>query len=200
MSSKIVIPDDGGLRGECFEKEDLSCYDFSRLEVEDSSFKETRLSNSLFSSSVLRRVEFSGCDLSSVSFSHAYFKEVCFTDCLLTGVDFSNCTFKKVAISTSKGIYASFSFSRCDFLTLDRCEFSNSDFRNLDIRKMVVKDSSLKEASFTSTFLKDIVLANTSLEAIRLSDDLKEARGACLSLENALSVLSSVGIDVDMSL
>ena len=199
MYSRIDIPDNETISSFFPEKGDFSYIALSGREIEDSAFSDSIIQYGDLTSTIIRRTEFRNTDLSNTNIDSSHEVDVEFDSCLLTGTSFLKSTLKKVRIKNSKGLYTVFSSIRADEIIFENSDFTDSDFSHMTGRKIVFRNCHLKSCSFVGTMLKDIRFQNTDLDGAYLSSDAHEARGATLSLDNALSVLSSLGIKVDMT-
>ena len=168
-------------------------------EIEDSAFSDCIFSYASLSSSIIRRSGFSNTDFTNVSMDSSHQVEVLYDSCLLTGTSFLKSTLKKVEFRNCKGIYTVFSGVKAEELVFDSCTFTDSDFSNITGRRIVFRNCILKSCNFVGTKLKDLNLTDTAFDGIYISDDAVEARGAMLSLDNALAVLSALDIHVDIT-
>lgn len=199
MYSRIDIPDNETISSFFPEKGDFSYKELSSREIEDSSFLECRMQYGNLSSSILRRIELRNTDLTNTSMESSHQVDVLYDSCLLTGTSFLKSTLKKVSFFRCRGLYSVFSNVKADELVFEDSVFEDSDFSHLSGKKIVFRNCTLKSCNFVGTGLKSLKLEGTAFEGIYISDDAREARGAKLSLDNALAVLSSLDIEVDMT-
>ena len=200
MYSRIDIPDNETISSFFPEKGDFSYIELSSREIEDSSFIECRMPYGHLPSCILRRLEFRNTDLSNTGMDASHQVDVLYDSCLLTGTSFLKSTLKKVTFSGCRGLYTVFSNIKADELLFKDSVFEDSDFSHITGKKIVFENCTLKSCNFVGTELKSLKLEDTVFDGIYISEDAREARGAVLSLDNALAVLSSLDIEVDMTL
>lgn len=163
------------------------------------TFSDSDLMETDFSGAHLAECRFVGCELALSDFTDAVFQDVVFENCRLTGVNFS------LLQQGALGVHAQFrdcdlsftSFRGMDLTSCSfrACVFSEAEFQRCNLTKVSFADCDLSRCTFTANNLKEADLRTARNYAI--SAEGNQVRGLKVSLPEAISLLSALGIDVD---
>ena len=163
------------------------------------TFNDSDLMETDFSGAHLAECRFEGCELALADFTDAVFQEVVFENCRLTGINFS------LLQQGALGVHAE--FSDCDlsftsFRGIDltscafkACVFAEAEFQRCNLHMVEFADCDFTRCTFSANNLKE-----TDLRTARnyvISAEANQVRGLKVSLPEAVSLLSALGIDVD---
>lgn len=163
------------------------------------TFSDSDLMETDFNGAHLVECRFVGCELALSDFTDAVFQEVVFENCRLTGINFS------LLQQGALGVHAKFrdcdlsfaSFRGMDLTTCSftGCVFNEAEFQRCNLTKVSFDDCDFSRCTFSANNLKEADLRTARNYVI--SAEGNQVRGMKVSLPEAVSLLSALGIDVD---
>lgn len=174
----------------------ISGFDFSKVEFECVTFNRCNLIDCKFESGYFHQVRFEKCDLSNSKLENAYFKEATFDNCKLVGANLHNSTMWDVNITDSVFRYANFAESSWRDGTITQCDMREVSFADAKLLRTKLKDVNLSGGDFFKSVVKGIDFSQCDIEAIVLSENLKELKGTKINAMQAAGLIGALGIKV----
>lgn len=169
------------------QREELSGYHFSEINLTDANLK----------SAMFLDCKFSHCNLSNVSFLNVVLKSVVFENCNLMGVNWTE---------VRKG--GDYSFESCK---LDYACFQSVDLRNFKFQDCTIREADFSGANLSKASLQGCELSGTSFANVNIEKaDFRRARNyfidpkfakikeAKFSFPDAIVLLTAMGVEVEM--
>ncbi len=181
-----------------FENLEIRDLNGSRRNISGSSFISCTFMNADFESSAFLSVTFRKCTFLDSSFNNADFRNATFDECSFKNTRFLSSQIRNSLFSACFFKYSSFDSSNFISSRINDSEILECGFSSVKAKALVISRSSLTSVNLRKTIIKEIAFDDTRLSDIYLSENLMEAKGASLSLDNAIAVLNAAEIDVDL--
>ena len=194
-----------------FDEEDLSGLVLEGLRFSGCSFLDTRLTCSKLQDTVWQRCKMGRVDFSLTDLSNARF-EVCdlhlskwvrariaalhIEDSKLSGAVFNETQGLDVTLRNCKLVGTTLRAINFRKQTLVQLDFSDADLGGCNFQDTVFDGGSLRGASLRGVNLKGADLRSVELGSITLYDLNHSFQGACLSVDQAVQLVSSMGVMV----
>ncbi|MCB9170942.1 MAG: pentapeptide repeat-containing protein [Flavobacteriales bacterium] len=166
------------------------------LRFEHCTFERCDLSSADLGRSRFTECAFIGCDLSLMKLVGASLQQVVFRECKLMGVDFSVCSemlFHITCVDCPMD-HAVFEKRVMPGTRFTRCSLQGAVFEEADLQGGVFDDCDLADAVFAGTDLRRADL--TTARDLRIDPRRNDLRNARFSVEGALSLLATFGVEV----
>ncbi len=162
----------------------------------------------------LRGVRFEGCRFAAARFARADFNDVVFKGCDVSNCDFSSARWVRCQMEGGKAMGANFSGGawwhtlflhtnlryanlhdlRLESAAFDNCDLSEAYLTQAQNKGFAFYQCKLFRTSFFKTRLAGIDLTSCELEAITVSDDFTELRGAKVTPFQAADLARLLGV------
>jgi len=198
-----------------FEDCDLSNADLSRLDLQDSVFKNCALLETSFYASNLSRTRWQRCraghadfesadlvdaqfassDLNNTKWRRAKLASCSYRSCKLTGAAFEEVTY--LGLSFEDSLLCGADLRRMSFkkMTLVGLDFADADLSGCDFREAVFEAGSLRDAHIKDTRFDGADLREADLGGVKLVN-AKLFVGATISPRQAAEIVREMGLNV----
>ncbi|MFF4415423.1 pentapeptide repeat-containing protein [Streptosporangium sp. NPDC001559] len=192
------LEDDGAYRSMEFKGVDLSFRDADAAE-----FESCRLIDTSFSSTRMRRAEFTDvelerCDLSNMTARASAMHRARTSASRLTGMAWSECVFRDVVFDSCRADLAGFRFSTFKSVVFRDCAMPEATFQNADLRGARFERCDLTRAQFSNAQMEGTRFADCDLSGIA---GVTSLRGAIIKSQDARGLVhalaSAMGITVE---
>ena len=155
------IPEELDLRGKYFVNED-----FTNLDLPESVFHLSRLTNVDFSSVDLENADFGFTVMHGVNFNGANLKNAVFPRTVITSSDFSSADLTNADLSTALISNTKFTNSKLSNSILLGTDLQYTDFDGANLENSVFERSVLLHIDMKNTKIKNIEVSNTDFLAV----------------------------------
>lgn len=189
-----AMRDERPLSGAVYTDQTITAAQLERLETEDIRFVRCRFSESQFEKACFYRSQFENCDFSNCVFRDSYWKECVISDGRWNGANFDHASLHAVRMESVPMRYANFNEALLEGCSMQKCDLSDAGFAGVKLKKTVFSQINFCQADFFGTLFKGVSLADSQIEGVQLSEDMREVRGAKVSAEQAISFARRFGI------
>ena len=167
---------------------------FSGLEFNGVLFEHCTFTNVAFKNASFDNVLFKTCDLTKCNFSDSWFTRCEFKTVKNAGADFRNSKLFDVTIDDSHFRYSNFSASGFNACAILNSDMSDTFFAECVFKSVVLDASKFIRTDFFKTPLKSLDFTTCDLEAICISDEHKELKGAVVNSFQATGLSKFLGV------
>lgn len=160
----------------CFKQIAMQRAELRGLRLADVRFEASDLADSSWEQLSASRVELLGCRLIGLQASNGYVEDLLVKGCNAAHAQFWSTTFKRVRFES--------------------CNLSESNFQSADLAGAIFDKCDLRGAKLSDAKLVGADLRSSQLEGARLG--IKELQGAIVSMEQAVGIARTLGVDVRM--
>lgn len=167
---------------------------FSSIELIGIIFENCTITNSSFAKSSFDNVLFRNCNFSNSNFSDSWFNCCEFEFNKNIGADFGSCRLFNVKIENSSFKYTKFTLSKFDTCSILKSDMSETFFAECSLKTMQLDGSKFIRTDFFKTSLSKLDFSTCDLQAIVVSDDNRELKGAIVNTYQAVELSKFLGI------
>lgn len=139
-------------------------------------------------------VVFCSCDFSNSRLPDSYFKRCEFRSVKGVGTDFHESLFREVCMEECVFSFANFSGTGWESALLCSGDFQDSYLEDCRLKKVQFQGLKLNRASFFHTSLRGMDLRENEIEALTLSEEKQELKGAIVDLYQAAELARLMGL------
>ena len=110
------------------------------------------------------------------------------------GVDLHQSILTRVTLRDCNLAYANLAESKLEQVTFTRCDMHEATLAQLKLKKLQVEGCNLMRAEFFGTRLRGVDLSGSELAGIRVSNTFAELSGAKIGLDQAVDLVSLLGV------
>ncbi|MGO3711911.1 MAG: pentapeptide repeat-containing protein [Alcaligenes aquatilis] len=169
---------------------------FTRAHLQDTVWQRCKLGQVDFSLADLSSAHFRVCDLHLSKWVRAQIASLQIEDSKLSGAIFNETRGLDLSLRECKLVGATLRAINFRKQTLVQLDFSDADLGGCDFQDAVFEGGSLRGASLRGVNFKGTDLRSVELGSISLYDLNNSFQGACLSVEQAVQLVSSMGVQV----
>jgi len=161
---------------------------------EKTSFKQMIMQRAELRGLRLVDVRFEACDLADSSWERLSVSRVELLGCRLIGLQATDGHVEDLLIKGCNAVHAQFwstVFKRARF---ENCNLSEANFQSADLTGVVFDKCDLRGAKLADAKLIGADLRSSNIDGARVG--IKELQGAIVSMEQAVSLARSLGVDV----
>lgn len=150
----------------------------------------------------LQRCTFRNCIWLDSNISNSRLNHSSWLDCRLSGVkgvgvDFTAARLDRCRWRQCLFPYANFTAARLRRQLIARSDFSEAVFSETTFKYLELHESNFTRATFFKTPLEGIDFTSSRIDALRLSDNFHELRGARINVSQAIDLARRLGIEVE---
>ena len=149
-------------------------YNYTGIDIENTLFENTNLSNNDYSERSFNVVEFKNCNLVGINFTEAYLENVVFRNCNL--------------------LYANFSGANLKCVKFEDCILDETSFNEIKWKELLFDKCKLKGTEFVKTKLKDLDLSSCDITDMAL--DINHIKGLIVNYNQAATISTILGITI----
>lgn len=167
-----------------------------RAHLQDTIWQRCKLGQADFSLADLSSARFSACDLHLSKWVRAHIASLQIEDSKLSGAIFNETRGLDLSLRECKLVGATLRAINFRKQNLVQLDFSDADLGGCNFQDAVFDGGSLRGASLRGVNFKGADLRSVELGSITLYDLNNFFQGACLSVEQAVQLVSSMGVQV----
>ena len=169
---------------------------FSGLEFNGVIFENCTFTKVAFKNATFDNVLFKACNFTKCDFSDSWFTCCEFIAVKNIGADLRNSKLFDVRIEDSHFRYSNFSASGLNTCAILNSDMSDTFFAECLFKSVVLDASKFIRTDFFKTPLKSLDFSTCDLQAICISDDHKELKGAIVNSFQATDLSKFLGISI----
>ena len=139
-------------------------------------------------------MRFEACDLADSSWEHLSASRVELLGCRLIGLQATNGRIEDMLIKGCNAVHAQFWSTVFKRVRFESCNLSETNFQSADLAGAIFDKCDLRGAKMADAKLVGADLRSSQLDGARLG--IKELQGAIVSIEQAVSIARTLGVDV----
>ena len=161
---------------------------------ETTCFKQMAMQRADLRGLRLADVRFEACDLADSSWENLSASRVELLGCRLIGLQAINGRVEDMLIKGCNAVHAQFWSTVFKRVRFESCNLSETNFQSADLAGVIFDKCDLRGAKMADAKLVGADLRSSNLEGARLG--IKELQGAIVSIEQAVSIARTLGVDV----
>lgn len=169
---------------------------FTRARLQDTVWQRCKLGQADFSLADVSAARFQVCDLHLSKWVRTQIASLLIEDSKLSGAIFNETRGLDLSLRECKLVGATLRAINFRKQSLVQLDFSDADLGGCDFQDAVFEGGSLRGASLRGANFKGTDLRSVELGSITLYDLNNSFQGACLSVEQAVQLVSSMGVQV----
>ena len=161
---------------------------------EKTSFKQMIMQRVELRGLQLADVRFEACDLADSSWERLSVSRVELLGCRLIGFQATDGRVEDLLIKGCNAVHAQFWSTVFKRVRFENCNLSEANFQSADLTGVVFDKCDLRGAKLADAKLIGADLRSSNIDGARVG--IKELQGAIVSMEQAVSLARSLGVDV----
>ncbi len=185
--------------GANWENRDISGEQHVRVEFVDIDLTEAKNNGAVFTECTFRRCKFNVSGHRDAAFVNCTFKscsffDTKFFDCKMVGSMFDRCTFDLMQVEGGNWSHVGLPGAKLSKATFNRVRLREADLTGVRADGGSIRDCDMSGAWLHGANLTDCDLRGSDLGA--LEPDRTELRGAIITVDQAITIVTALGLDV----